>query len=284
MSSLEITTRIGCRVNCLYCPQNILMGAYRKKFGQQTLLSFQDFMRCIQSVPKSVNIHFTGMCEPFLNPHCADMILYAYQRGHGVTVSTTLVGMSENDFDKISEVEYDTFWLHLPSSDGLENIRIDEGYLSLLKKIISSNITLKPHFHGVGLHQKIKSLIDGVPRVLVNSRAQRLFSGEGVKRKNRGVIRCYRNLRSNVMLPNGVVVLCCNDYSLDHVLGNLLDTPYSDLFNGEEFKEVQIGLCDESSNIICRYCDIDIKENTKNIRSAVANLLGRKIPVAIVES
>jgi hypothetical protein len=38
----------------------------------------------------------------------------------------------------------------------------------------------------------------------------------------------------NVLLPNGDVVLCCMDYGLRHVLGNLLRQEYHELFSGAE--------------------------------------------------
>jgi hypothetical protein len=69
----------------------------------------------------------------------------------------------------------------------------------------------------------------------------------------KGNIHCHRK-RSNVLLPNGDVVLCCNDYGMQHVLGNLLTDTYESLFRGKEFRKVVAGMKDDKSEILCRYC------------------------------
>jgi radical SAM protein with 4Fe4S-binding SPASM domain len=42
----------------------------------------------------------------------------------------------------------------------------------------------------------------------------------------------------NVLLPNGDVVLCCMDYNLKHVIGNLLTQSYAEIFAGEKLAEI----------------------------------------------
>ena len=49
------------------------------------------------------------------------------------------------------------------------------------------------------------------------------------KRKAK-VMGCVRGLQQNVLLPNGDVLLCCMDWGMKHVLGNLLTGDYSNLF------------------------------------------------------
>lgn len=41
-------------------------------------MDFDDYKKVIDKVPNHVRIDFSGMCEPFVNSRCADMILYAY--------------------------------------------------------------------------------------------------------------------------------------------------------------------------------------------------------------
>ena len=40
---------------------------------------------------------------------------------------------------------------------------------------------------------------------------------------------CVENLYHNVLLPNGDVSLCCMDYGLDNIIGNLNTQPYEDV-------------------------------------------------------
>ena len=45
------------------------------------------------------------------------------------------------------------------------------------------------------------------------------------------------------------------DFKLKHVLGNLLDSDYTSLFQGEGFSKVKNGLKDDKKDILCRYCE-----------------------------
>ena len=67
-----------------------------------------------------------------------------------------------------------------------------------------------------------------------------------------GSIKCVKELRENVLLPNGDVVACCNDYGLEHVFGNLLEQDYESLFHSEEFKRLEQLQKDDSKDLLCR--------------------------------
>lgn len=75
-ASLEITTRIGCSINCKFCPQKLLIDNYTS-VKRDIMMSFETFKRCIDKLPASVEIHFTGMSEPWGNPECTKMVEYA---------------------------------------------------------------------------------------------------------------------------------------------------------------------------------------------------------------
>lgn len=277
MATLEITTKIGCRNNCTYCPQDRLIAAFSRKSDRAYLaraksngvfqMGFDVFARCIDKVPAAVDIHFTGMCEPWLNPDCTRMLLHAHNRGHRIAASSTLVGMTIEDIHALSAVPFKIFWLHLPSADGLEAIRVDADYLKRLERMLASPIAIRCHFHGQSLHPALKSLSDYVHRQTLSTRSGNAKAADGRPggRRNKGRITCARNLRCNVLLPSGEVVLCCNDYGMDHVLGNLLTDDYADLHRGEEFQRVKQGLEDPSMEILCRYCDVDVVENRARI-------------------
>ena len=59
--------------------------------------------------------------------------------------------------------------------------------------------------------------------------------------KPSGKLRCDR-IYQNVLLPNGDVVLCCMDWSAEHVLGNLKRDRFEDLYRSETFRRVLRGL------------------------------------------
>ena len=66
---------------------------------------------------------------------------------------------------------------------------------------------------------------------------------------------CGNALNRNELLPDGTLLLCCMDYSMKHVLGNLKEQPYEEIMNGEEIKRVKRGMeFDFEKDVLCRSC------------------------------
>lgn len=254
MAKLEITTQIGCGISCRYCPQNRVIKAYKKRSPIYTM-SFDVFKKCLDKIPSYVIVVFSGMCEPWSNSDCIKMVRYAHQKGHTINIFTTMVGMVIPDIDILEQIPFDRFVIHLPSVEGYEKIKVDSTYLSLLNRIASSNINATYFIYGNGTHPDIQSIVqDKIQKKKGTTRAGNLLSGSVPLRKNKGEIFCKWDL-GNILLPNGEVVLCCMDYGLQHILGNLLLSNYDDLFKRAEYKIITQGLTDESSDILCRYCE-----------------------------
>lgn len=262
-SNLEITTVIGCKNMCPYCPQETLLSAYKDDIR---IMSFETFKRCIDKVPVESEIHFTGMAEPFLNPDCIKMIEYASQKGHEIILSTTLIGLK--DVFALEKIPFKSFLVHLPSKDS--TIQVDENYLKTLENLSKSKIKVS-YIYFKNLHPKIKLLAE---KSLLNSRAGHL---KGKPRKRQGEIVCKRI--QPVLLPNGDVLLCCMDYGMKHILGNLLYDNYSDLFSGDEYQKIFRGWKNPQMDILCRDCEfvknvnltakifntVDIKKNIRRV-------------------
>lgn len=252
---MEITTGIGCKNACVYCPQSKLIKAYKSNIIQ---MSFETFKKCLNKIPLDVRIAFSGMSEPWLNPECTKMLLYAYDKGYKIIAFTTLVGMTLQDVDRLKRVSFDRFWVHLASDGGEEKIKVDDNYLEVLRKVIRDINGSYFHFRGKNLHNRLKTepaLENKIDRRAITTRAGNVeFDGSRFPRRKRGVIGCDR-LHINTLLPNGDVVLCCLDYGLRHILGNLLISDYRSLFVGPEFLRIKNGLRDGSEDILCRYCD-----------------------------
>jgi len=224
---------------CPYCPQEKLLNAYK---DNMRVMSFETFKKCIDKVPVESEIHFTGMAEPFLNSDCTKMIEYAFKKGHEIVLSTTLVGLK--DISSLEKITFKSFVVHLPAEDS--NIRVDENYLKTLKSLTESSIKAS-FIHFKNLHPKIN-----VPAMksLLNSRAGNL---DGKPRKRQGEITCKRT--QPILLPNGDVVLCCMDYGLKHILGNLLRDNYDDLFSGNEYQNILKGWKNPKIDMLCRNCE-----------------------------
>tara|TARA_Y100000592_G_scaffold8090_1_gene11376 strand:- start:1695 stop:3896 length:2202 start_codon:yes stop_codon:yes gene_type:complete len=277
--TLEITTVIpkkGCVVDCVFCPQEILKKAYD---DEMRYMSMEDFKRAIDKVPTDVRIIFSGFIEPFMNRHCADMMVYAHEKGHPIAVFTTAVGMNMADLEKIRHIPFDDgpnggFTLHLPDEEELAKHNVSKRYLKVIQAIKDYNLDSFYLMCMGTLHHKVKE--QGIwPEEHIHnpqmwSRAGNL-RGEAqlkpelrqfidtptvfdVSAKARGLYKegeltcgCIEDVYHNILLPNGDVSLCCMDYGLEEITGNLYEQSYEDAIpeNNQSFN-----LCGGCENAI----------------------------------
>lgn len=261
---LEITSQIGCPMMCKLCPQKVFIKKY-KEVSSINKLSFNNFKLIIDKLPNNVRIAFAGRSEPFVDRDTTDMILYAYNKGHKITLYTTGVGMTSEDIEKLKDVKFDCFSLHLPDMYEITTIRITDEYIDTIKNIKNANFnnfevkafgnTFFPVFY--------KMFNDELGSYAVVSRAGSIENCS--KTYHKGVISCgnYDELNHFSMLPDGRVCLCCMDWKNEHILGNLLINTWDDLFQSNEYKKVCEGLKNESINIACRKCEWSVECDTK---------------------
>jgi MoaA/NifB/PqqE/SkfB family radical SAM enzyme len=288
---LEITTMIGCKVACVYCPQDKIS---RRYFGADRMMKFEDFNIYIEKVPRRVAVHFTGFAEPFLNPRCTDMIDYAAHRGHPIWISTTLAGITREDIERLSKLApYHQFQIHLPSAEKLMNLAINDEYLSLLSDIVKAGIITDMHFHGNEVHPVVGAWLrqhaldfeefwiqDRAGNLNTNKVKAKVSKQIITATKPSGKLRCDR-IYMNVLLPNGDVVLCCMDWSAEYVLGNLKQDRFQDLYRSETFRRVLRGLKDPSVDLLCRTCHVAQSGAVKDrLKAAIHNIPGIG-PVAV---
>ena len=252
---MEVTTVVGCRNACSYCPQSAFIAAYNKR-STQRMMGFDVFQQCVDKIPSKVRIHFTGMGEPWLNPECTRMVRYAHETGHPIFVSTTAVGMTQTDIDLLRDIPFAPFMVHLPTAERLERIIVDDAYVAVIRSLLESGVVDRWHCHSSTVHPRLQSVVGEVFHSWIQSRAGNLRVGNvAPPRRKRGLLECPRGLDKNVLLPNGDVLLCCQDFGMQHILGNLTEQDYGSLFEGPEFLSVQRGLRMASLPILCRRCE-----------------------------
>jgi hypothetical protein len=85
------------------------------------------------------------------------------------------------------------------------------------------------------------------------------FEGKQIFSRKSGSIICSAAplLNHNVLLPNGDIVLCCMDYSIKHIVGNLLKDTYEQLFKSISLKNIfqEMSKDDGTDNLLCRSCE-----------------------------
>lgn len=280
--TLEITTSIprnGCVVDCVFCPQRTL----QKTYTGERFLSFENFKKIIDKVPQEIRITFAGFTEPWLNKYCTDMVLYAHEKGHPISVFTTGIGMTINDFERIRHIKFASypnggFILHIPDQERRAKHPITPKYIELLRHIQITHFEKEPIHNYEWMcmgtpHESIFDFISTSPVPMMWSRAGNLY-GEALLKpelinnpfasiyhgEQDMTCKCEERLYHNVMLPDGNVTLCCMDYGLEHILGNLLEQEYEDIIP-EPY----------SCFKLCRFCENGISPNNEFIMKEKEN-------------
>jgi len=265
---IEISTRIGCSLDCRFCPQKTLVANYFRADGRTGVMPFETFARCIDKVPAGETVVFSGMAEPWLNPDCTRMMKYAQAKGHPLGVFTTLVGMSANDYAALKDAAPAELCLHIPDEEGNAHFPTDEAFWSLLDRVLadiaSGKLTVTSLSSHGRIHPRIRSRVTALSAPVIDEMHDRagILEDDQVRHEGpmkRGAVVCTRcdgaGLNNNVLLPDGTVVLCCMDYGLKHPLGNLLTDSYDAVMNGSAKQHCRELLASErNGDIICRHC------------------------------
>ncbi len=284
-ANIEITTVIGCPVMCSFCPQTSLIKNFKEQneFNYNNkVLTFEKFKTAIDKVPTWVDIHFSGMSEPYASKDCSKMVTYSLQKGHKICVYSTLVGSKKEDLDLLNTINFDSKYklvIHLPDDENNFKAKVNDEYIENLKYFLNLSNIQQGIINGSvdfmsmsrkGLTNPVIS--DLIPKKLSSfiaisragnlSNEKEMFQGQNITNRKNGSIICSAapNLNHNVLLPNGDVVLCCMDYSIQHKIGNLLDNTYEELFESENFKHIVSLMKNdfENQNLLCRNCEYAI--------------------------
>ena len=250
--TIEFTTNIaekGCVVDCAFCPQRTLEKSYK---SDTRILTLDKFKELIAKIPQEIRITFAGFTEPFLNKNCTDMILHAHEKGHEVAVFTTGVGMTPQDVIRLKDIPFagepnGGFVLHLPDQERIAKHPINKNYIKTIETFKEHASSIK-NFYTMCMsnkvHESVRHLFSDAVVPAFWNRAGNLL-GEAIIKpdlesiKNRVLSApvsnvpvtcgCVEDLYHNVVLPNGDVSLCCMDYSLNTILGNLFESEYEDI-------------------------------------------------------
>lgn len=248
MQRLEITTAVPCNTKCYYCPQGRLKKAYSGKIE----MSLYDFMEFEKKLPHAVRLHFSGFCEPLQNKDASAMMEHAYQNGRDVTLYTNLLNLRTSDLWRMHNVKFRKFFVHLPNSKTTrENVNKFTENIRLL-------VDCKFNFEVIDISapSEVLSMLKAIGIYPIR---QTMIHRAGNLRENArhyGKIYCVEDRENqHVLLPSGDVVLCCQDYSMQHNLGNLHLMTFNEIIYGREMSRVMEGFKDESANTLCRYCE-----------------------------
>jgi len=273
--TMEITTMIGCPLMCNFCPQDNLRDMYGKDADKY--MSLETFKTALGKVPKNTRIDFSGMAEAWVNPAATDMLEHTLVNGHHVAIYTTLYNWDIETTEKVINLLYryralvEVVSIHFPDEYGnmkgwKHSTEWEAVFHMVTGAVQDANIKLEAMTmsdHG-RIHQDLQHLGIQLYNWFGHDRAGSLNKEQVQEQPVNFVTRheqpvsCSKtvNYDQHVLLPNGDVVLCCMDYDLKHVIGNLVTDSYQDLFTGQ----AMVNLIREnqrpcySSNSLCKSC------------------------------
>lgn len=286
---IEISTKIGCSNDCAYCPQEKFVSTYCKDTSRNRIMRFEDFKQALRHLPPVFKLVFSGMNEPFENPEAFKMLAYALEKGFLVDIFTSLKGLTLAQIEQLPSLNIKNiqfFRVHLPDSNGWMHLYPDNEYLNKLKAF--SRIKFK-HLDYVcfgTLHPDIPDYIAAQAicdnRLSLLSRAGNVNGGEKIPELN-DINHCTKyahitdintkvicelrltdtyedraptHIEKAVLLPDGSLALCCMDFGLKHILGNLFKDPYESIMYGEVMQEIEKSMfCQNDKEILCRSCE-----------------------------
>lgn len=144
---IEVSTHVGCPCNCLkYCPQEVTLSRYK---GERSF-SRQSFQHALASVPEYVEIRFSGFCEPFTNRSTIDLMQYAYDCGHQVSLYSTFYGASAEDIEQLANIPLNIFCLHLWDGEVM-NFQLTQEYM---KNVFQGDPSCKGRKQPSNVHEK----------------------------------------------------------------------------------------------------------------------------------
>jgi hypothetical protein len=249
---MELTTMIGCPVMCTFCPQDNL----RTNYGDDTkYMQPMDLLAVLVKLPKNTRIDFSGMSEPWANPACTTMLEMVLYMGFKVAIYTTLYGMTDPESVRTVLEQHpdqvEVIMLHLPDANGnMKGWKNNDEWQKAAAVITNTKVpcgigAMTMDRNGV-VHPDLQPMVGQLAGWVGHTRADSLDTKQvegqalSITPHNTFSLTCASTpfYDRNVLLPNGDVVLCCMDYNLKHVIGNLLEQTYDEVMQGDKLAEI----------------------------------------------
>jgi hypothetical protein len=237
-------------MRCGYCPQSRIAAAY----SGPALMTPVTCGVCLRHCPPATTVAFAGFAEPYGNPQATVMIRYAAETGSAVQVFTTAAGMTDADADALLALRPNWVVLHLPDAAGVMRLAVSVAYVARVRRLIAGLPAVRTICFG-DVHPAFAGHGGQVLPSMAHSRAGNVGHGPPAML---GALRCTAApaLDHPVLLPDGRLVLCCQDYGLEHVMGNLLENDWAGIRSGPAYAALERAMASRDGDCLCRHCEM----------------------------
>lgn len=276
---IQIQTHTYCNARCIMCPYAQLIKSKKLSKGKMTKALFQ---RVIDECSRYnvQHIHPYLMNEPFLDDNMFEYVEYIREKMPNVYIlfntngATLTKGRSERLADlNINEINFSFLAIRKETYERIMGLNFKQTlenilYYIKLPKEYNTQITVSIFTNHLTGDEVEKALNfwrnEGVYTSAINShdRAGNIKSDimSVIEQKSgKKIIGCAadRQLKYLHILYNGDIVLCCQDWRREVVLGNCRTKSIYDIWNSPEYKEVRekiISKRESEDNFICKRC------------------------------
>lgn len=285
--SIAIEPTTSCNLRCPQCPSGL------RQFSRPTgMIDKELFFHIIDQIKETVcylTFYFQG--EPYLHPDFPEMARYAEEKGIYTSTSTNAHYLNEETARKTVESGLSRL---IVSMDGLDQEtyakyrvggqlhKVVEGLKTLTavkramgKKrpyLILQYLVLK---HNEGDLQKVERFAKTLGVDEVKFKTAQIYdyengsefipdtgqyaryrkTGSGYAIKNRMYNHCWKMWHSCVITWDGKVVPCCFDKDASHVLGDMKEQSFKEIWFSKRYGDFRSRLFRSRKNIdICRNC------------------------------
>ena len=286
--SISIEPTTACNLRCPECPSGLR--SFTRPTGN---LKQELFHRVIDELGErlwSLTFYFQG--EPFINPAFLDMVRHASDRGIYTMTSTNAHFLDEERAERtvrsglsrliisIDGTDQETYSAYRREGELAKVIAGAERIVKwkrLLKSatphVVFQFLVVKPNEHQIPEVRALAKRIgvddlwlktaqvydphDDHPLIPTQDKYARYKrSPDGTWQvKNALQNDCWRMWRGCVITWDGRVVPCCFDKDAHHVLGDLKNNSFTDLWQGDAYRDFRSALLTSRSSIeMCRNC------------------------------
>jgi hypothetical protein len=244
---LNITAVSACKADCIYCPQAAFQAAMA---GRPAYLSRQEFAELLPNLADTQfeGFSFGGFSEPFENPDIVELLRLAAAQSFAGPVSVYSNGeaLTPDMVEALRDVPLARVDISCHGFDDdiyrrtrrfLDPRKVRDNVLFLLRNrenIGELVISVTGPFGSAAAKNELAELCRRFGARLehraLHSRAGLLRIGRVAMPATPGAFRCAKfDFAKPVLVPGGDLSLCCQDFGLVDVIGNLHRQSFEDI-------------------------------------------------------
>lgn len=272
-----------CNLRCTECSFGSGLMSRRKGFMDIGL--YEKIIPELKPYLYNINLYFQG--EPMLHSYFFDFL--ELSKGIKVTVSTNGHFLSEENAEKLARSELDKIIISLDGMDretyslyrqGGEFEKVIQGIKNISKAVSNNGSSLKMEIqylvnrynekqipYAARFSKEVNAVLRLKSMQIINNKNFDNWLPESEKfkryRKNNNDYtiknalgnHCLRLWLNPVVTWDGLVVPCCFDKDADNIMGDLTESSFRAIWNGEKYKIFRDSVLKRRKSIpICRNC------------------------------